>query len=183
MNRQRKKLGLLTFVGATLLVVALLSFGSSTWATPTQLNSPGDDTIPDKSSPRALVGRGQSTEFTILVTNPDDEPDTWANTIVTDTIDSYLNVTGLDTTQGSATWAGQNVTFTIGTLPPGSSVTLTIYVKVKDTAPKGYDVENTAYITRAGWVLKPSDPEIPHMFYVATYESYLALGMKRYIAP
>ncbi len=179
MNRQKKKLGLLTFVGATLLVVALLSFGSATWATPPQLNSSGDDTIPDKSSDKTLVRRGESAEFTILVTNPDDEPDTWKNTVVTDTIDSYLNVTGIGTTQGSATWAGQNVTFTIGTLPPGSSVTLKIYVKVKGTAPGGYDVENTAYLTRAG---QEDESPVPHMFRVL-YDSYLPVGMKRYVAP
>jgi len=180
MNRQRKKLGLLTFVGATLLVVALLSFGSSTWATPPQLDSPGYDTIPDKFPDKTLVRRGESAEFTILVTNPYTATDTWTNTIVTDTIDSYLDVTGLGTTQGSATWVGQNVTFTIGTLPPDSSVTLNIYVKVKVTAPEGYDVENTAYLTHTGW--GPVLSELPWMFRVA-YDSYLPLGMKRYIAP
>lgn len=179
MNRQRKKLGLLTFVGATLLVVALLSFGSSTWATPPQLDSPGYDTIPDKSSPKALVRRGESTEFTILVTNPYSATDTWTNTVVTDTIDSYLNITGLGTTQGSATWVGQNVTFTIGTLAPDSEVTLKIYVKVSCTAPEGYDVENTAYLTRAG---QEDQSPLPHMFRIA-YDSYLPVGMKRYIAP
>jgi fimbrial isopeptide formation D2 family protein len=178
----KKRMGLLTFVGISLLVAALLSLWSATWATPEQrVRMNGDsDTIPDKYSDKVLVARGQSAEFEILVTNPSTASDTWTNTVVTDTIDSNLEITGLATTQGSTSWLGQNVTFTIGAMAPGSSVTLNIYVDVEDDAPQGYDVYNTAYMKHDGWVWVPSDPAPPAWMFRIAYLQRLPLGMKRY---
>ncbi len=173
------------FVAATLVMVALLSFGSSSWATPTQGVRLYDDTVPDKSPDVDWKKRGESAVFTIGVTNPVTATDTWWNTVATDTVDSYLDITSVSTTQGSTAWVGQDVTFTIGTMAPGSSVTLEIDVEVGADAPNGYDVENIVCVKHVGYrtFCSDEDPEADiHMFYVY-HHRYLPLGMKRYSTP
>jgi hypothetical protein len=179
MEQRKKRIGLLGFVGSILLVAVLAALASSTWATPAQLEGDGSDTIPDKFCDDPLVARGQSTEIRILMHCP--ITDTWINTVVTDTVDANLDITGLGTTKGSASWTGQNVTFTIGTMAPGSSVTLSIYVRVNDDAPEGYDVENIAYMKHVGWRTVGSDEEGGQvwMFRVA-YAQYIPLWIRRY---
>jgi hypothetical protein len=169
---------LLTFVGGILLVAMLASLASSTWATPAQNDDTWNNTIPDKYSNKSLVGRGESAEFQILVNHPITATDTWYSTVVTDTVDANLQITGLGTTQGSASWTGQDVTFTIGTILPGEWETLKIYVRVNDDAPSGYPVTNTAYMYHTGWVWVASEPKA-WMFCVA-YQQYMPLSMKRF---
>ena len=178
MEQRKKKIGLLGFVGSILLIAMLASLASATWATPAQLEGDPNDTIPDKFCDDIMVGPGQSTEIEILVHCP--ITDTWINTVLTDSIDANLEITGLGTTLGSASWTGQNVTFTIGTMAPGSTVTLKIYVSVNDDAPQGYDVNNIAYMSHVGWGPIGSDLEEGRvwMFRIA-YLQHMPLGMKR----
>ena len=181
MEQRKKKIGLLGFVGSILLIAMLASLASATWATPAQLVGDAGDTIPDKfcTDENGFVARGESAEIQILVHCP--ITDTWINTVVTDTVDANLEVTGLGTTQGSASWTGQNVTFTIGTMAPGSTVTLKIYVSVNDDAPQGYDVNNIAHMSHVGWGPIGSDLEEGRvwMFRIA-YLQHMPLGMRRY---
>jgi hypothetical protein len=99
MEQRKKRVGLLGFVGSVLLVAVLAALASSTWATPAQLEGDTSDTIPDKYCDDPFVARGQSTEMRILLHCP--ITDTWLNTVVTDTIDENLEITGLGTSQGS----------------------------------------------------------------------------------
>ena len=179
MDQRKKTISLAAFVGTVLLLAVLASLGSATWATPEQMVRANDDSIPDKFCDDIMVGPGQSTEIEILVHCP--ITDTWLNTVVTDTVDANLKITGLGTTQGSASWTGQNVTFTIGTMAPGSTVTLKIYVSVNDDAPQGYDVNNKAYVKHVGWRSVGSDEEGGQvwMFRVA-YLKHMPLTMRRY---
>lgn len=176
MEQRKKRIGLLGFVGGILVVALLASLASSTWATPAQRPRMSDDTIPDKFCDDDLVARGQSTEMRILVTNPADKPDTWLNTVVTDTVDENLQITGLHTTQGSASWTGREVTFTIGTILPGEWEELKIYVRVNDDAKQGHDVYNTAYMSHVGWSVPSSNTWMSRI----AYQYYLPLAMKRF---
>ena len=176
MEQRKKKIGLLGFVGSILLIAMLASLASATWATPAQLEGDAGDTIPDKFCDDIMVGPGQSTEIEILVHCP--ITDTWINTVLTDSIDANLEITGLGTTLGSASWTGQNVTFTIGTMAPGSSETLRIYVEVKGDAEQGHDVYNMAYLSHVGWTV-PATETKAFMFRIA-YLQHMPLGMKRY---
>jgi hypothetical protein len=177
MEQRKKRISLVVLVGTLLLVAVLASLASSTWATPEQIVRANGQTIPQKYCDDDMVAPGQSTEMRILLTNPSSASDTWTSTVVTDTVDENLQITGLHTTQGSASWTGREVTFTIGTMAPGTSVTLRIYVDVKDDARQGYDVNNTAWMSHTGWgpVSSVSTP----MFRVA-YLQYLPLTMKRF---
>jgi hypothetical protein len=177
MEQWKRKVGLLAFVGGILLVAMLASLASSTWATPAQLGGDAGDTIPDKYCDDDLVARGESTEFVILVNHPISPTDTWYSTVVTDAVDANLQITGLGTSQGSASWTGQNVTFTIGTILPGEWEELKIYVRVNDDAEQGHDVYNTAYMKHLGWETVPSSDTL--MCRIA-YLQYLPLTMKRF---
>jgi hypothetical protein len=176
MDWNRKKLSLLGFVGSMLLLVVLAALGSTTWATPAQLEGDPADTIPDKYCDDPLVMRGDSTEFEILVNHPVSPTDTWYSTVITDSIDPNLEVTSVGTTRGSATWTDNMVTFTLGTMVPGDSATLSIDVMVDADAPQGYDVYNTAYMSHVGWSVPSS---VTWMCRIA-YEQNLPLGMRRY---
>ena len=116
-----------------------------------------------------------------MVDNPQPAGATWLNTVVTDTVDSNLQILGLSTTQGYAGWADHDVTFTIGTMPPGCLAKLMIYVEVKGDAPQGYDVYNTAYLSHSGWPTVPSEPS--HWMSRIAYQQNLPLAMKRQLLP
>ncbi len=187
MDRRKKLTSLAAIVGSVLLLALLASLASTTWATPTQ-NGPSNDTIPDKScmDDNAMVARGESTQFRILVHHPTDYPDTWYDTYLTDTIDTNLLVIGIGTTRGYGTWTGQDVTFTLGTMYPGDEAALTIDVTVREDAPQGYEVTNTAHLKHLGWdTINSTDtppvgtPASPFMFNVPL-EQRLPLALRRY---
>jgi fimbrial isopeptide formation D2 family protein len=185
MDRRKKLTSLAAIVGSVLLLALLASLASITWATPTQ-NGPSDDTIPDKLCTDTMVARGKSTQFTIMVNHPMSPTDTWYDTYLTDTIDANLRVMGIGTSRGYATWTGQDVTFTLGTMYPGDEATLTIDVTVRDDAPQGYVVSNTAHLKHVGWdTINSTDPPptgtpaSPWMFDVS-YEQMLPLTMRNY---
>ena len=160
MTQERKLRRLLAFVGVTLAVAALLSATPSAWATPAQ-RARGQQTVtipPVKSSDKAVVSPGDTLVFEILVANPASASDTWTGAVVTDAVDSNLRIDNVTTTQGTGGWAGQTVTVNIGNIPPGTTVTIRIYVTVRDTAPTGYEVVNRAYLSHSGYPPRGSTP-------------------------
>jgi uncharacterized repeat protein (TIGR01451 family) len=160
MTQERKLRRLLAFVGVTLAVAALLSATPSAWATPAQ-RARGQQTVtipPVKSSDKVVVSPGDTLVFEILVANPASASDTWTGAVVTDAVDSNLRIDNVTTTQGTGGWTGQTVTVNIGNIPPGTTVTIRIYVTVRDTAPTGYEVVNRAYLSHSGYPPRGSTP-------------------------
>lgn len=160
MTQEWKPRRLLAFVGVTLAVAALLSASSPAWATPAQ-RARGQQTVtipPVKSSDKAVVSPGEKLVFEILVANPASASDTWTGAVVTDDVDSNLRIDNVTTTQGSAGWVGQMVTVNIGDIPPATTVTIRIYVTVRDTAPAGYEVVNRAYLSHSDYPARGSTP-------------------------
>jgi uncharacterized repeat protein (TIGR01451 family) len=84
-----------------------------------------------------------SVTFTIVVTN--NGPAAGQNVVMTDVLPAGTTLTSAATTQGSCT-SGSTVTCALGTLPVGSSVTITIVVSIQSNAA----VSNTATVTGAG---------------------------------
>jgi hypothetical protein len=177
MDQRKKRASLVAFVGTLLLLAALASMASSTWATPEQRVRANDDTIPDKYCDPTWLMPGESTEIRIVVTNPDSALDTWYTTLVTDAVDSNLRIAGVWSSQGYASWTDGDVTFDIGTMTPGTEVTLRLYVEVNDDATPCHDVYNTAYLTHVGW--GPVLSENSWMFRIAC-ERYVPLSIKHY---
>jgi hypothetical protein len=177
MDRRTKRLGMVALLGTALLLAALASMASNTWATPEQRVRANDDTIPDKTCDDDWVARGESTQIEILVNNPASALDTWYDTVVTDTVDSNLRIAGVWASQGYASWTDGEATFDIGTMPPGTEATLRLYIWVDEDATPCYDVYNTAYLTHVGW--GPVSSGSTWMFRIAC-EQYMPLSMKGY---
>jgi hypothetical protein len=176
MDQRKKRASLVAFVGTLLLLAALASMASSTWATPEQRVRANDDTIPDKACDDDLLRRGDSSDYVIVVSHPMSPTDTWYDTVLTDTIDANLQITGLSTTRGYAAWTDHQVTFTLGTMVPGDWARLEIHFTLKDDAPFGYIVQNVAYMHHQGWDWIPSEP-MPVTFTVG-YENYMPLSLR-----
>jgi uncharacterized repeat protein (TIGR01451 family) len=175
----KKRRGLLAFVGGALVLVALLSLGTTTWATPDQNGEHQTVTIPPiKTVDKEVVNVGDVAVYEIELNNPATPPWTWENVVVTDTIDSRLRIYGIMTTQGSVGVDGQDVIVTVGDMAPGAKNTITIYVAVDDGDP-GDVVENRAYSLRPGYDPLGSSPArmtigIP---------TYIPLVLKGYSGP
>jgi len=77
---------------------------------------------------------GEKFTFTIRVVNPGTAPAT--NVIVEDSFDSYtyLDIYDLTTTKGTKNITGRKAVVKIGTLNPGESVTITIIIRVNNSA-------------------------------------------------
>jgi hypothetical protein len=179
-NRRKKVSILAAIVGSMLLLALMASLASTTWATPAQ-NDTAYYPVLDKCCSDTMVARGQSTQFTIMVNHPISYPDTWYSTVLTDPIDANLQVTGVGTTRGYATWVGQDVTFTLGTMYPGDEAILTIDVRVREDAPAGYDVTNIAYLKRSGYpTVESGDTLLPPWMFSICYEQKLPLAMRGY---
>jgi uncharacterized repeat protein (TIGR01451 family) len=74
----------------------------------------------------ARIVVGQEAVFTILVTNS--TSDTAHNVVVSDQIHSTLEITGVDSSKGTASAEGQLVTVALEEMAPGESVIITIKV-------------------------------------------------------
>ena len=160
MKMRKNRRNLVAFVMMGLVIVALFSVTPSAWATPAQ-GTGANQTVtipPIKSADKAVVSPGDTLVFEILVANPASASDTWTGAVVTDAVDSNLRIDNVTTTQGSPGWAGQTVTVNVGNVPPGTTVTIRIYVTVRDTAPIGYEVVNTASLSHSGYPPRGSTP-------------------------
>ena len=175
----KKRRGLLAFVGGALVLVALLSLGTTTWATPDQDAQHGTVTVPPiKTVDRGVVLVGDEAVFEVLVRNSPPSTWTWSDVIITDTIDPRLRIRGLMTTQGSIGVDGQDLTVNVGDILPGGEATITIYVAV-DSGDPGDVIVNRAYALRPGYDPLGSTPAemtigIP---------SYIPLVLKGYSGP
>ncbi len=93
------------------------------------------------------VDPGQSFNYAIVVTNAG--PDAATNVVVTDTVPPSVSVTGVDSTQGSCTAAGNAVTCSLPSLAAAATWTITIHAKVPVGAPPA-TVSNTATVAGVG---------------------------------
>lgn len=105
-------------------------------------DAPPDEPGPSASDPAIskagspLAGTvGEEIVWTIWVTNPHSEaiPALFVN----DPLPEMFDITGVTTTQGTATVTGQVVSVAIGTLAPGQVVTITITSVVNENAAAG----------------------------------------------
>lgn len=180
MEQRKNRWGLLAFVGVGLVVVALLSLASSTWATPAQDATHGTVTIPPfKTVDKPVVVVGDLAVYEIELKNPPKIPPwTWDNVVVTDTIDSRLGIYGIMSTQGTVFVDGQDVTINVGEMPSGTTNTISIYVRVESGNP-GDVIENIAYIPRPGWPPLESSAEET----TVGIPAYIPLVLKAYSGP
>jgi len=181
MSTKKNRWNLLAFVAVGLVILALLSVSPSAWATPAQ-GTGANETVtvpPIKSTDKAVVNPGDQLVFEILVSNPAAASDTWTNAVVTDSVDPYLRIDNVTTSQGTANWVGQDVTVTMGNVPPGTTVTIRIYLTVRDTAPVGYELVNRAYLSHSGYPARGSTPVtviVQEEAFVPEMASLLLLG-------
>jgi len=90
----------------------------------------------------AFAQPGEAVTWTIIVSNPHDQPLT--NVGFTDAMPGELVVLGASSTDGSVTVSGNTVSFFIDTLAPNSEVTVTIQTQLRDDVETPFIVLNTA---------------------------------------
>ncbi|HEC24234.1 MAG TPA: DUF11 domain-containing protein, partial [Chloroflexi bacterium] len=86
---------------------------------------------------------GETIIWTITVSNPSSVP--MSPVFVNDPLPDILDIIGVTTTHGTATWAGQVVTADIGPLNPGETATITVESVTNNTALPG-EVCNAASV-------------------------------------
>jgi fimbrial isopeptide formation D2 family protein len=144
MRTREKRWGLLAFVTVALVIVALLSFSSSAWATPAQEHAQQQSVPPIKEANMTVVCPGEDFVFEITFRAG---PENWYDVVVTDDMDPALRIDSVSTSQGTASYAGQLVTVDVGNVTAGTTVTIRINCTVLGTAPAGLRIDNTASVT------------------------------------
>jgi uncharacterized repeat protein (TIGR01451 family) len=96
----------------------------------------------------SLALPGEIVRWIITVTNNGTGPAT--NVVITDTVPDPFIVIGAETPVGTFTITGQTVTFFLGTLNPGQSVTVVIVTRVRDDIVPPISVTNEAALTWDG---------------------------------
>jgi len=140
---RQKRWRVLTFVAAALVIVALLSLSSSAWATPAQKHAQQQSVPPVKTADMSVVCPGENFVFEISFRAG---PENWYGVVVTDNLDPALRIESVLTSQGTASYAGQLVTVDVGNVDAGTTVTVRITCTVRDTAPAGFRIDNTASV-------------------------------------
>lgn len=155
MRTREKRWGLLAFVTMALVIVALLSFSSSAWATPAQEHAQQQSVPPIKTADMTVVCPGEQFVFEITFRAG---PLDWYGVVLTDDLDPALRIDSIWTSQGTASYAGQLVTVDVGDVTAGTTVTVRITCTVRDTAPAGFRIDNTASVVveRPSLVFDPS---------------------------
>ncbi|MBC7251856.1 MAG: DUF11 domain-containing protein [Anaerolineae bacterium] len=100
-----------------------------------------------KSGDPSQARIGDAVTFTLVARNEGNTEAT--GVVVTDQIESYLDITGVTSTKGTVTWdnVSRLVTVDIGTLAPTEEVTITIETVVNETAtPAPLLIENQAHL-------------------------------------
>ncbi len=100
-----------------------------------------------KSGDPSQARIGDAVTFTLIARNEGNTEAT--GVVVTDQIESYLDITGVTSTKGTVTWdnVSRLVTVDIGTLAPAEEVTITIATVVNETAtPAPLLIENQAHL-------------------------------------
>jgi len=98
------------------------------------------DLIITKTADQRIVRPGDDVTYTITVFNKGGAPA--PNVIITDPVPSPLQVRSAAASQGTFGIAGNTVTFLVGTVNPGQTVTLTIRANVPSNAQAPQDVYN-----------------------------------------
>ncbi|MCC7446822.1 MAG: DUF11 domain-containing protein [Anaerolineae bacterium] len=98
------------------------------------------DIIINKTADQRIVSPGDNVTYTITVFNKGGAPA--PNVIITDPVPSPLRVLSAAASQGTFGIAGNTVTFFVGTVNPGQTVTLTIRANVPSNAQAPQDVYN-----------------------------------------
>lgn len=176
---EKRRWSLLVLVGTGLVVAALAYLGSGPWAT---AGPNSQQTVPapaTKNVDKTLVLPTHDAVFDLSVGVPSQSLP-WDNVVLTDTIDSYLTIGGVLTSQGTYDKIGQTVTVTFGSIATGGTATVDIYVTVKADAPHGKSIVNTAYVNADNF---PHPEASQPVTITVGYPRYLPLLMKRYIAP
>ena len=98
-----------------------------------------------KSVSPSQASTGQLFNFTIKVTN--DGLAAATSSYLTDTLPTVLTITGASTTRGTYSISSNTITFTIGTISPGQTVTLGILAQVNSTATGNVNYTNSATLS------------------------------------
>lgn len=152
MKGRRKWWGLWASVAIGMVVIALATFNSSSWAAPAHGPGRQQQSIPPfKTVDKATVYTGDELVFEVRFRNAE----TLTNAVVTDDVDPYLTIDNVTVTPtpDDLDVSGQTVIVTYNTLQDGTWVTIRIYCTVRSTAPAGAEVLNEA-------TLRADDPEL-----------------------
>jgi len=101
-----------------------------------------------KSANASVVNVADRVTFNIIVRNP--STIAAPNITVMDTLAAQLTFISATTTQGSFSVSGQDVLFTLGTVGPQTTVTLTITARVNNLAQPPATINNTAVLSTNG---------------------------------
>src|SRR5262249_40426324 len=82
------------------------------------------------------------------------------NVVVTDSLDASLKFISASETQGSQSATGNTVTFNLGTVNPGATITLHIVAQVSASIAAALDVANTATLSFSGGTARTSSVTI-----------------------
>ena len=151
-----------TYVGATLVNTATISFSPVPDPNPANGSATDTDTVTPivddlsivKTDSADPVAPGDSFSYTIVVSNAG--PDAAPNVVVTDPVPPAFTVTGVSSSQGSCTNAANLVSCTLASLAAGSTWTITVEVDVPADATSG-SVINTASVTGIGDTTSAND--------------------------
>ena len=143
MRTREKRWGLLALVTMALVIVALLSFSSSAWATPAQEHAQQQSVPPIKTADMKVVCPGEQFVFEITFRAG---PENWYDVVVTDDMDPAIRIDSVWTSQGTASYVGQLVTVDVGDVTAGTTVTVRITCTIRDTVPAGLRIDNAASV-------------------------------------
>jgi uncharacterized repeat protein (TIGR01451 family)/LPXTG-motif cell wall-anchored protein len=91
---------------------------------------------------------GEVATWTITISNPGTVAVT--NVALTDSVPDVVAIESVNATAGSISFNGQVVTFTLASLAPGQTVTITIVTRVRENAALPFVAVNTAQLTSSG---------------------------------
>jgi len=114
---------------------------SSTNVPPTTQNTRAADPVLSMAADPQLAEPGEIVTFTITIINHGDMPAT--NVIVSDPLESALQIGSAAASQGIFTINGQSVLFTVGSINPAQTVTLKVLTHVRGNVVPPMDVINT----------------------------------------
>jgi len=110
-------------------------------------------------SPTGTVKQGETLTYTLTVLNP--LPVDIHNVVLSDPLDSHLDYLSSD----NGTYAGGTVTWTIGTIPAGQTVTRTVTARVATGTPDDTVISNAFTLTSTEFVQPvPSAPVTTPVF-------------------
>ncbi len=161
MTGRTKWWGLWASVALGMVVVALATFNSSSWAAPAQEPSRQQSVPPFKTADKTTVDAGDKLVYEVRFRNELQ----LTNAVITDDVDPYLRIDDVTVTPSpnDLDASGQTVTVTYNTLVAGTWVTIRIECTVRDTVPAGREIVNEATLTADEPELEEVTPAITVM--------------------